>query len=424
MIRFMVILAFVIVVLSDNLLAGLPKSAYVVNSIGENLSMINLDEQYVISDAEPLGLWTNQLVVKGNKAYVINSGSNEIQVIDLYTLNTIKNIDVGTGTNPYAIDFVNDSIAVVSLLIVNQVAFVNVNTEQVIKNVNVGSGPEGIIYTDGRVYVANSGFNGVGYDPGVISVIDISSYSVSDISVGINPQDLDVDINGNLIIACTGDYSSVPGQMYVIDTSVDTVLYSIVVDNAITAVVVNSMNKAYLGSFGFGILVYDLDQRAFERDVENSLPGGPGMVVDAQDNIYITDFAADSVYVYSSNNMKSYSYLVGDGPISVAIYDPDSDLLPEPHIDKFVLYQNFPNPFNPPTHIKFELPHNGMVNLKVFNILGESIISLIIEEMVAGPHEIIWDGKDENKIPVPSGIYFYQLRLGEYRITKKMQIIR
>jgi len=424
MIHFIITLAFVMVLLSDILIAGIPKSAYVVNSIGENLSMIDLDKQYVISNAEPLGLWTNQLVVKGNKAYVVNSGLNEIQVIDLYMLNTVQNIDVGTGTNPYAIDFVNDSIAVVSLLIVNQVAFIDVNTEQIIKKVNVGSGPEGIIYTDGKVYVANSGFNGVGYDPGVVSVIDLSDYSVSDISVGINPQDLDVDINGNLIIACTGDYSSVPGQMYVINTSVDTVLYSTVVNNAITAVVVNSMNKAYLGSFGFGILVYDLDKHTFERDVENSLPGGPGMVVDAQDNIYITDFAADSVYVYSSNNTRSHSYLVGDGPISVAIYDPESNLLPEPRLDEFVLYQNFPNPFNPITHIRFELPNHGMVNLKVFNVLGETITSLVIEEMAAGPHEIIWDGKDENKIPVPSGIYFYQLKLGEYRITKKMQIVR
>ena len=127
----------------------IPNSAYIVNTLGENLSRINIDDQNVTADAATLGLFTNQVVVHGDRAYVVNSGANEIQVIELATMNTTQNIPTGQGTNPWAIEFVNDSLAAISLLFTNQVLFVNMNTEETVETITVGSGPEGMKYHDG-----------------------------------------------------------------------------------------------------------------------------------------------------------------------------------------------------------------------------------------------------------------------------------
>jgi len=81
--------------------------------------------------------------------------------------------------------------------------------------------------------------------------------------------------------------------------------------------------------------------------------------------------------------------------------------------------QNFPNPFNPETKIKFRIPESGFISLKVFDILGREVATLINEDKYAGEYEIIF-----NATGLASGIYFYRLRAGNYFETKKMNIIK
>ncbi|MBN2571757.1 MAG: T9SS type A sorting domain-containing protein [Ignavibacteriales bacterium] len=84
-------------------------------------------------------------------------------------------------------------------------------------------------------------------------------------------------------------------------------------------------------------------------------------------------------------------------------------------VDLFQLYQNFPNPFNPSTMIKFSLPEASMVRLSVYNILGEQVALLKNEQMDAGVHTV-----DFNATHLSSGIYFYHIEAGKYTETKKM----
>jgi hypothetical protein len=79
----------------------------------------------------------------------------------------------------------------------------------------------------------------------------------------------------------------------------------------------------------------------------------------------------------------------------------------------------YPNPFNASTTISFDLDHPGMVRLKVFDITGREVSSLIEENMTAGAHAVTFDGTD-----LASGIYFYSLQCGEQKLTKKMVLIR
>ncbi|MCK5453951.1 MAG: hypothetical protein KAJ16_06295, partial [Calditrichia bacterium] len=303
--------------------AQIPKSVYIVNTLGESMSIIDLDNQVVLQPPKPLGLYANEIEVAGEKAYVVISGLNEIRIFDLVTLSDQGSIHLGSGTNPYGIAMINDSIAVVSLLFTNQVAFVNVSARQIETFVSVGSGPQGVLFFQGKAYVANSGFNGAGYDPGKVSVIDLNGYAVSDIDVGVNPQSLDVDTQGNIIVACSGDYVSIGARMDIIDTQLDSVVFSQPMNQPITTVAVNQQNMAFLATYNSGVMVFDLSQKIFIRDENNPLKGGPAVSFDQADNAYICHFDFDSVYVYSPGHQKLGAYLVGDGPISIAVYDPE-----------------------------------------------------------------------------------------------------
>jgi hypothetical protein len=94
----------------------------------------------------------------------------------------------------------------------------------------------------------------------------------------------------------------------------------------------------------------------------------------------------------------------------------------------FKLFQNYPNPFNPVTKIKFEIPPfnpplskggRGGVSLKIFDILGKEVATLVNEQLSPGIYEVTFDG-----LNLPSGIYFYQLRSGEFFETRRLVLLK
>lgn len=91
---------------------------------------------------------------------------------------------------------------------------------------------------------------------------------------------------------------------------------------------------------------------------------------------------------------------------------------------EFQLSQNYPNPFNPTTVIDYTLPSDCEVKLTIYNILGQKVRTLVDSFQKAGSQRIIWDGKNDNGKEAASGIYFYRLKVGEFRDVKKMIIIK
>lgn len=92
--------------------------------------------------------------------------------------------------------------------------------------------------------------------------------------------------------------------------------------------------------------------------------------------------------------------------------------------EKYALYQNYPNPFNPTTKIRFQIKEPGMVKLKVYNLLGMEIVTLINEKLQAGEYEIPFNVNQYPDKNISSGVYFYRLETGNYIQTKKMIIIK
>lgn len=100
--------------------------------------------------------------------------------------------------------------------------------------------------------------------------------------------------------------------------------------------------------------------------------------------------------------------------------DPDNQM----SIMATGLIQNYPNPFNPSTTITFSLQENGHVNIEVYNLKGEKVITLINRDYEAGNHSTSWNGTDKYGNNVPSGIYFYKMRMGTYTSAGKMVLMK
>ena len=88
------------------------------------------------------------------------------------------------------------------------------------------------------------------------------------------------------------------------------------------------------------------------------------------------------------------------------------------------LHQNYPNPFNPATNIRFDLVGEGPVALKIYNVRGQAVRTLVDERRPAGFWSVEWDGVNNNGQPVGSGVYLYRLETPAFSHSKKMLILR
>ncbi|MFA7360151.1 MAG: SBBP repeat-containing protein [Candidatus Kapaibacterium sp.] len=130
------------------------------------------------------------------------------------------------------------------------------------------------------------------------------------------------------------------------------------------------------------------------------------IALDNAQNLYITGSSFENVTGLDLVTIK-YSKNVGIQTINENI--PDS----------YVLYQNYPNPFNPMTKINFDLPKEGFVSLKIYDITGREIQTLVNEVKQAGKYKVDFNGS-----ALSSGVYFYRLQSGELTMTKSLVLIR
>jgi len=100
------------------------------------------------------------------------------------------------------------------------------------------------------------------------------------------------------------------------------------------------------------------------------------------------------------------------------------DYYPNARPKAFSLAQNYPNPFNPTTTIKYALPKDTWVRITIYNLLGRKVRTLVDEHQTAGHRRIVWASKNDEGTEVASGIYFYQIKAGEFTQSKKMVILK
>ncbi|MDH3890015.1 MAG: T9SS type A sorting domain-containing protein [candidate division Zixibacteria bacterium] len=128
-----------------------------------------------------------------------------------------------------------------------------------------------------------------------------------------------------------------------------------------------------------------------------------GEIVDESGDPYFADWQAGTIVVASPSP---------DGS--------DAGMMPE----SFYLSANYPNPFNPETHIDFGLPQASHVSLCIYNVMGQRVACLIDQAFGSGNHQVTWDGRDETGVLVGSGVYFYRLEAGSFTQTRKMTLMK
>ncbi|MFZ5517711.1 MAG: M14 family zinc carboxypeptidase [Candidatus Zhuqueibacterota bacterium] len=112
-------------------------------------------------------------------------------------------------------------------------------------------------------------------------------------------------------------------------------------------------------------------------------------------------------------------FLVTGDLVSGVAEKPETDISAD-----YRLYENYPNPFNPLTHISFQLPARGFVDLKIYDILGREIRSLVQDVQEAGVHQVAWDGNDESGNAVASGVYFCRMKSSDFGATRKLLLLK
>jgi hypothetical protein len=127
------------------------------------------------------------------------------------------------------------------------------------------------------------------------------------------------------------------------------------------------------------------------------------------------DYSFEDPDVSSGKYYYRLKQIDNDGSFEYSLIIEAEMLLPE----GFLLYQNYPNPFNPETNIKFRLANSGMVSLKIYDMLGNEVVTLLNEELPAGTHEIQYNAGE-----LSSGVYLLKIVSGTFSDVKKLQLLK
>lgn len=167
----------------------------------------------------------------------------------------------------------------------------------------------------------------------------------------------------------------------------------------------DSAGNLYIAMRGSGVAVSE-DDGATWTSINSGLwhKDARALLIDDADNIYVG---------------------TRGGSVFKAQFSPTSvEQTPGELPETFVLEQNFPNPFNPETRLRYRLASAGDVTLAVYNQLGQLVRTLVKGRQLAGEHSITWDARDSSGKPVASGVYLYLLSTGEFTQSREMALIR
>ena len=411
----------IMIILTQTLSAGI---VYIVNGEDETLSKYDTETGIVINNILTIGEYANQIFIKENRAYVVNSGEHNIQVIDITTENTIGSINCPNGSNPYWMTILPEgSKGYVTGLFTNQVYIFNPNNYLVAGSINVGSGPEGLYLYGDRLYVCNTCY---GSPQGTISVIDTDTDLVIEtIQVGNNPQFCEVDNYGKLHVVCTGNYGygnpPIWGEVYVINID-DYSEYEILeIGGSPTKIGIHEDGIVYLGDgFGQGFMAYDCQTlEIIHPSINLFASGGCFVRFDPNGNIYLGD-ALDwvnngVVYIYSADEVLLNTITVGVIPQDAGFYNFDTGVDGEVEENDFFTLYNYPNPFSNSTTISFST-HSAScqtenTEIKIYNIKGQLVKKLYINRQFGLKCETQWNGTNLKGENVQNGIYLYQVKI-------------
>ncbi|APF16880.1 hypothetical protein Calab_0832 [Caldithrix abyssi DSM 13497] len=155
------------------------------------------------------------------------------------------------------------------------------------------------------------------------------------------------------------------------------------------------------------------------NEIFHTTDGGYRWIREIEVSVYLKDiFFVDSLHGWSVGDKTILKTIPTDTLGTFVVNSPSNN------INTFLLKQNFPNPFNSSTVIRYKITKVSYVTINIFNFSGQKIRSLVSKKYIPGNYSITWDGTNDYGQPVSSGVYYYQIRFNDKVESKKMILIR
>ena len=390
----------------------------------------------------------------GAYAYVTNRFSNNVSVIKTMDNTVIATIGVGGWPHGVAITPDGEYAYVVNFFKSNSVSVIQTSTNTVVNTISVGSAPKAIAFIlDGEyAYVTNGGSNSV-------SVIDISTGTVVEtIPVNTNPSGIIIgncpDPNGWIegtvfleggagnvedVIVAAGDESTNPNVNGFYSIEIEPGIYSIsatlenyIPFNDTVNVVTGQTSIVDIVLYSFDLLappenlIYNNTGDYLYWDPPQTILDWIGYNVYKDDTIIATIPDTSSIILNPSPGIYFLTaiYEYGESVPSNIVEVPTVGTEDRLQVQNLKL-NNYPNPFNELTVINYSLKVSGRISLKIFDMTGNEVRTLVDENQPAGKHSVVWDGTNELGESVGSGIYFCKLQIDNKPVsTKKIMLLK
>ena len=415
-----------IILLASGTMVFAQREAYVVNAFAETLSKIDLETGSVENHIMNLGDVPNQAIFHDGYLYVVNSVSADVMKIDPASRQVVADIYLPIGSNPYYAS-VSDDYCFVTGFVSGAVYRIDLLTNTVDDQIELGEYPEGILYDNGYVYVTQTAFNpdDFSYGQGKITVLNaLTLANEGQFNIGRNPQWISRARDGRLHIVCTGSYAEMSGSVYIFDPVSRVIEDSILIGGQPANLAISPLGLGYLAAGGWFdrglVYAYDVETGDIINGSDNPIYAGLGVTcvaVDSLGYLYTCDMGDDTVTKLSPSGNYIGEYAVGDGPIFMVIVDDaivGVDPENENHSpDKMAILDNFPNPFNGGTIIRYRISPDDIrpVTIEIYDCLGR-LIKFLVPGTVGTSGSVHWDGSDNAGRDCASGLYFARIQNG------------
>jgi sugar lactone lactonase YvrE len=255
------------------------------------------------------------------------------------------------------------------------------------------------------IAIDNVGSKWIGTSGGGLVKFDGVSWTVyNTLNSGLPDNDINalaIDNAGNKWIGtCSGGLAKFDGVNWTVyDTS-----NSGLPNDWVNAIAIDNSGNKWIGTYGGGLVKFDGENWTVYNTSNSGLPSNFvwAIVIDNAGNKWIGTYDG-GLAVYS------------EGGVILDVKGENRVEIPT----KFALYQNYPNPLNPATKIKYTVPEESFVKISIHDVLGKEIATLVNERKLAGSYELEFNASN-----LTSGVYFYTMKAGNFIETRKMVLIK
>lgn len=386
---------------------------FVLNSVSRTLSRIDTVTGEANNSFAQLGLTPNLMDLDEDHIYIACSGDNAIQVVSRHSGAHIRYIPIAPSCNPWDVLKVDDNLYVTGLF-TDTLYKVSLQSNSVVGSLEVGTAPEGMAHSDGRLFVCNTGGYANNYSNSSLSVIDLASFAVTDtIPVWTNPQYASAR-DGFIHVSCTGNWSDAHGKVDVINAQTLEHEARLDIGGNPGNIWITSGGMAYLGDgMGWGLYSYDADSWEVYHDSSDPLDFEAYAI---SGNIELMAFldlnwASNSlVQTYTMDLTPLETYTVGISssdilvaPLQTSAEDPIQT--PAPKV--------YPNPLPRGSSLNLAFKSPGKADFRLYNLRGQ----LVHRSEVSASDEIL---PLEN---LPAGVYFYRVIQSNEGFSGKLLIL-